>query len=116
VHAATSSLTYDANGNLVTGDGKYRVYNNQNQLITLYNGSNTSGIILQKFAYHPTEERILSKKTYSTNGSLVETVIYVSADFGQIINNSGTYNYTYIQANGQQIGQILPDGKNSSYS
>jgi RHS repeat-associated protein len=111
VHAATSSLTYDANGNLVTGDGKYRVYNNQNQLITLYNGSNTSGIILQKFAYHPTEERILSKKTYSTNGSLVETVIYVSADFGQIINNSGTYNYTYIQANGQQIGQILPDGK-----
>jgi len=109
--AATLNLTYDANGNLITGDGKYRVYNNQNQLTTLYNGSNTSGIILQKFAYHPTEERVLWKKTYAINGSLIETVVYVSGDYVQIINNSGTFNYTYIQANGKQIGQILPDGK-----
>ena len=28
----TLNLVYDANGNLVTGDGKYRVYNSFNQL------------------------------------------------------------------------------------
>ena len=108
--AATLNLTYDANGNLVTGDGKYRVYNNQNQLVALYNGSNVSGTLVQQYAYHPTEERILSKKTYAANDSLVETVIYVGVNFVRVINASGTYNYTYIHANGQQVAQVLPDG------
>jgi len=46
---AEMSLIYDANGNLVTGDGKYRVYNSLNQLVQLYNGTDTSGILLQEY-------------------------------------------------------------------
>ena len=56
------SRSYDANGNLVTGDGKFRVYNSLNQLVQLYNGTNTSGVLLQEYSYHPAEERILVKK------------------------------------------------------
>jgi len=108
-HAASISLTYDTNGNLVTGDGKYRTYNDQNQIVRLYNGSNASGTLLQEYSYHPSEERILWKKTYNATGSLIETVVYVNEEFVQITNISGTYNYTYLHANGQQIAQVLPD-------
>ena len=81
-----------------------------NQLTQLYNGTGINGTLLQEYSYHPTEERILVKKTYSANGSLKETVVYVSESFVQIINNSGTYNFTYIHANNQQVAQILPNG------
>jgi hypothetical protein len=109
-HAATQSLTYDANGNLVSGDGKYRVYNNLNRLVALYSGNDTSGALLQAYTYHPTEERILTKKTYATNGTLLETVVYASDEFTQVTNASGTFNTTYIHANNQQLAQILPNG------
>ena len=58
VAAASYSLTYDANGNLVSGDGKYRVYDSFNHLVKLYNGTDTSGTLLQEYIYHPTEDRI----------------------------------------------------------
>jgi RHS repeat-associated protein len=108
--AATYSLTYDANGNLVTGDGKYRVYDAFNHLSRIYNGSDTSGVLLQEYIYHPTEDRILVKKTYNSTGSVIETVSYVSDSFARVTNTSGTYNTTYVLANGQQVAQTLPDG------
>ena len=62
------SLTYDGNGNLITGDGKFRVYNDFNQLIEVYSGNDTSGEVLEFYLWHPTEDRILVKKVF--NGSV----------------------------------------------
>ncbi len=57
------TLVYDGNGNLITGDGKYREYNEFNQLIKIREGNNTNGTIMEEYIYHPTEDRILIKKT-----------------------------------------------------
>src|SRR3989338_8952728 len=108
--AETLRLQYDANGNLVAGDGKYRVYNDLNQLAKIYNGSSDAGSILQEFTYHPVEERILTKKTYNSSGTLVETVIYVDENFVRVINTSGSYDFTYVKHEGQLVGQRNPDG------
>jgi len=108
--AAEMSLTYDANGNLVTGDGKYRTYNSLNQLWRVYNGSNSSGILLEEYMYHPVEERVWTKKTYNTTGTLIETVYYVNQNRIIITNLTGTFNYTYVYHEGQLVAQINPDG------
>jgi RHS repeat-associated protein len=108
--AGTLSLTYDANGNLVTGDGLYREYNAFNQLATVRNGSNATEPILQEFVYHPTEERILLKRTYNSTNSLVERVVYVDENFVRVINTSGTYDFTYVKHEGQLVAQLNPDG------
>ena len=91
--AETLALQYDSNGNLVTGDGKFRVYNDLNQLDKVYNGSSET-TLLEEFTYHPTEERILTKKTYNASGTLIETVIYVDENFVRVVNLSGTYDFT----------------------
>jgi len=107
--AAEMSLTYDANGNLITGDGKYRTYNSLNQLWRVYNGSNTS-MLLEEYTYDPIEERVLIKKSYNTSGAWIETVVYVDKTFVQIKNLSGIYNTTYIYQDGTLVAQINPDG------
>ncbi|MBN2053199.1 hypothetical protein JW756_06875, partial [Candidatus Woesearchaeota archaeon] len=105
--AVQYDLTYDANGNLVTGDGKYRVYNSFNQLWKVYNGSNGSGVLLQEYAYHPLEERVWMKKTYNSSGNLTETVYYWTKNFVTVVNLSGTYNFTYVYHNGELIAQSV---------
>jgi len=109
VFSAELSLTYDANGNLVTGDGKYREYNSLNQLWKIYNGSNSSGDLLQEYEYHPIEERMHVKVSYNGDGSN-ETTIYISENFVRVINSSGTFDFTYVYHNGQQIAQVKPSG------
>ncbi len=83
------NLTYDGNGNLITGDGKYREYNEFNQLIRIWNGSSIGGKIFEEYIYHPTEDRILAKKVYNqsyiSNDHLVETVIYVNENLVRTI-------------------------------
>jgi len=101
-------LMYDANGNLVSGDGMYRVYNSLNQLSKIYNGS-LEGELLQEYTYHPTEERVLVKKTYE-DSSLIETVYYVDSNFVRVVNSSGSFDYTYVKHEGQLVAQKNPDG------
>jgi RHS repeat-associated protein len=110
VSAAEIKLTYDANGNLITGDGKFRVYNGFNQLSKINNGTNSSGYLIQEYVYDPTEERVLYKKTYNTAGSWVETVYYINQNFVQVKNLSGSFNFTYVYQDGQMIAQKLADG------
>jgi RHS repeat-associated protein len=104
-YAAQLSLSYDANGNLVTGDGKYRVYNGLNQLSKVYNGTDASGTLLESYIYHPTEERILVKKQYYTNGTVNQTTYYLSPTFVRVVNASGVYDATYIYHEGQLVAQ-----------
>ena len=53
------NLVYDANGNLISGDGFVREYNGLNQLVRV---KNDSGATLETFTWHPIEELILIKK------------------------------------------------------
>jgi RHS repeat-associated protein len=108
--AAELHLTYDANGNLVTGDGKYRVYNSLNQLSAIYNGSGANGTLLETYTYHPTEERILQKKAYTPDGTVRETTLYLSQSFVRVMNASGTFDFTYVYHEGQLVAQRNPDG------
>ncbi|MBS3097442.1 hypothetical protein J4209_01455 [Candidatus Woesearchaeota archaeon] len=107
--ADSLSLTYDKNGNLVTGDGFYRVYNSLNQLWKIYNGSDTTGPLLEKYTYHPVEERVLIKNVSNLDSSWKETVYYVNDEFVRIVNSSGTYDFTYVKHEGQRVGELRPD-------
>jgi len=109
VHAAEISLTYDANGNLVSGDGYYREYNSLNQLWKIRNGSNSSSPVLQEFAYDPIEERVLIKKTFNSTNITVETVYYIDKSFVQVRNTSGNFNFTYVHQDGSLVAQLNPD-------
>ena len=111
--ADSLSLSYDDNGNLVTGDGVYRVYNSLNQLWKVYNNSDTT-TLLQEYIYHPIEERVLIKKEYS-GGSVKDTTYYVSKDLVRIVNSSGSYDFTYIYHEGQLIAERDNDGNKRYY-
>ena len=108
--AVELGMMYDANGNLVTGDEKFRVYNSLNQLSAIYNGTNSSGTLLESYDYHPTEERILGKRVYNSTGAVIETTIYFSKTFVKVINSSGDFDFTYVYQNGQLVAQRNPDG------
>jgi len=104
--ASEMALTYDANGNLVTGDGFYRTYNSLNQLWKVYNGTNTS-ILLEEFTYHPVEERVFIKEVYNSTGSIIETTYYINQNYVQVINLSGTFNFTYYYVQGTLVAQDM---------
>lgn len=100
------NLVYDANGNLVTGDGLYREYNSLNQLWKVHNGSSVSGVVLENYTYHPIEERVWMKQVYNSSGGLVETVYYISEEFVRVVNSTGgTSNFAYIFHEGELVAQ-----------
>lgn len=99
------SLIYDANGNLVTGDGKYREYNGFNQLIRIREGNSVSGAILEEYLYHPIEERVLVRDIYNFTGQIAETVYYINDALVRVVNASGTYDNVYIRVDGQLVAQ-----------
>jgi len=100
-------LTYDANGNLISGDGYTRTYNSLNQLTRI---ENSTGSLLEEFVYHPTEERIYKKLVYNSAGEVKETIIYFTDTFVRVVNSSGTFDTTYIMHEGQKIAEVKYDG------
>ena len=64
IFAQELNLRYDPVGNLVTGDSFYREYNEFNQLSRIREGNISNGPILEEFAWHPTQERILIKDVF----------------------------------------------------
>ena len=100
-------LTYDANGNLLSGDGYNRTYNSLNQLVEI---RNSTGSLLEEFVYHPVEERILVKKVYNSSGSIKERIIYVDDNFVRVVNSSGSFDFTYVMHEGQKAAELKYDG------
>jgi RHS repeat-associated protein len=112
------TLTYDGNGNLITGDGKYREYNEFNQLIRVYDGSYPNGTILESYLYHPTENRILIK--YGDYGSTTpdQAVVYVNDNLEKtydVLSSTPRVNYTYYPSdeNGL-VGEIVKNSTNAT--
>jgi len=97
---------------LVTGDSLYREYNELNQLVAVKGGNLSTGDILEKFTYHPTEERILIKDIFE-NGVFNYSVYYVSDEFIRIENSSGNFTEKYIYQNGILVAQNLNGQKQS---
>ncbi len=87
--AAELNLIYDGNGNLITGDGKYREYNEFNQLIRVREGNTSSGRVLEEYLYHPTEDRVLIKYIYNVTAILDDAVLYVNDNFVRSYSNAG---------------------------
>ncbi len=58
--AAELTLIYDSNGNLITGDGKYREYNEFNQLVRVREGDSCSGKIIKEYIRYRIEDRTLT--------------------------------------------------------
>lgn len=60
-HAAdvTSIINiYDANGNLVTGDGRYYEYNDANQLVRVHQGDVVTGPVVAEYFYDSAGQRV----------------------------------------------------------
>ena len=99
------NLVYDANGNMVTGDGFYREYNSLNQLWKV-RLSNSTGIILENYIYDPVEEKVLLKNVSYNNGTWKETVYYWFDEYVEVNNASGWFNFTYVEHEGQRIAEM----------
>jgi len=112
------NLTYDGDGNLVTGDGKYREYNEFNQLIRIYDGNDTNGDILETYIYHPTEDRILIKlNEYDGTSTPDGAVVYVNDNFDRKYDISGvpTSNDTYYAKDENGIVGEIKNGTKTFY-
>lgn len=107
--ADSISLSFDKNGNLISGDGLHRTYNSLNQLIEVRNGSSSDGVLLQQYTYDPVEERVLIKRSYNLSSNWTETVIYVNENYLRLKNSSGTYEFLYVKHNGQRVAELKPD-------
>jgi RHS repeat-associated protein len=112
------TLTYDGNGNLITGDGKYREYNEFNQLLRVYDGSYSNGTILESYFYHPTENRILIKYGGYSSTTPDEAVVYVNDNLEKAydgIRGTLSVNYTYytFDENGL-VGEIVKNNINTT--
>ncbi|MBI2575831.1 RHS repeat-associated core domain-containing protein [Candidatus Woesearchaeota archaeon] len=96
----------EGGGNLVTGDGYYREYNELQQLTRVRNGSNSSAPILEEYTYDPYGERIKIKRFDVAN-----TTIYTPfKELLRIVNSSGTYDYLYVYQGDTLIARKNPDG------
>lgn len=110
------NLTYDANGNMIQGFGKYMEYDGWNRLSRIRNVSST-GIILAEYFYDHEGNRI-KKIVYGVNSQgHNESTYYMNtrpADFIQVVNTNGTViNETYIYLQDKLIAKI--DTKNRKF-
>ncbi|MBI5225216.1 VCBS repeat-containing protein, partial [Candidatus Micrarchaeota archaeon] len=100
---STETFSYDENGNLVT-DGEFAyTYDLFNHLLYVIN---QSGFKTAKYAYDDSGNRI-SKKDLVKN----ETTYYISQNFEQVVNATGTFNTVYYFDGSTMVARKDPDGR-----
>ena len=93
-------------GNLVTGDGYYREYNEFGQLIRVRNGSSVSSALLEEYVYDHSGQRIKIKRNDSAN-----TTVYTPfRELMRVVNSTGSYDFTYVYDGNTLVARINPDG------
>lgn len=101
--AATNLIyQYDANGNLINGDGMYYEYNDANQLVKVRQGDQ-NGAVIAEYVYDYTGQRI--KKI--ENG--VPTY-YIGKHYETAVSGNGATNTSYYFANGERVAKKDPSG------
>jgi uncharacterized protein RhaS with RHS repeats len=110
IAASEENRIYDANGNLVSGDGYYREYNELNQLTRVRLGNLSTSPILEEYIWHPIEERVFIKKIYWLNQSLRTTIKYLNKNTIKIVNSSGTFYENYIYQDDVLVAKRDTDG------
>lgn len=104
-YADTSIINeYDANGNLVTGDGKYYEYNDANQLIKVRQGVDQTGPVIAEYFYDFSGQRV--KKI--ENGVVT---YYVGKHFEKQVGGSNEGNTSYYFGDGgERVAKKDPTG------
>ncbi|PIN80432.1 hypothetical protein COV16_00915, partial [Candidatus Woesearchaeota archaeon CG10_big_fil_rev_8_21_14_0_10_34_8] len=116
------TYTYDAEGNLLSQTGSagelitdgdyYREYNDQHQLIRVRSGG-AEGTILEEYRYDPNGDRIKTVR-YNEDGT-TETIYTPFREWMQIVNSTGSYNYTYVYDGATLVARLNPDGTKQFY-
>jgi RHS repeat-associated protein len=102
-HAATIlTYEYDANGNLISGDGKYFEYNDANQLVRVRQ-DNASGPVIAEYFYDYTGQRI--KKI--ENGV---TTYYIGKHYERQVGGANPGDTSYYFANSERVAKKAPSG------
>ena len=101
---ATTQLSYqyDANGNLIQGDGKFYEYNEANQLVKVRQGDQSGPVIAQYF-YDYAGQRV--KKV--DNGVVT---YYIGKHFETQEGGIAPGNTSYYFANGERVAKKDPSG------
>jgi RHS repeat-associated protein len=94
-------LEYDENGNLVSGFNLKYEYNSLNQLESIRNAEN--GQLIEQYVYDHNGDR-KKKVTHHGDGTTTSNY-YMSGNFVQTVNSSGTYNEKYHYLQGRQVGR-----------
>lgn len=108
VHADTNlTYEYDANGNLIRGDGKYYEYSDANKLVRIRHGDQNGAVIVEYF-YDYNGQRI--KKV--ENGV---TTYYIGKHYETEVKEGNTENTKYYFANGERVAKKDSSGNVSYY-
>lgn len=98
---------YDANGNLVSGDGKYYEYNDANQLVRVRQGSDQTGTVIAEYFYDYAGQRI--KKI--ENGI---ATYYVGQHYKQQVGAGTTTTTNHYFADGERVARKDTNGSTQS--
>ena len=101
--AVAESYSYDANGNRISGDGFYRVYDSSNHLVNVYTGSEPLiSNLVENYTWALNEERVVAKYTYF-NETLNESVYYPYENWVRVVNSSGSFDFYYVIQNSEVV-------------
>ncbi len=103
------SLAYDEAGNLKQGFDQYLEYNDFNQLVRVRQ-FNATGQILEEYVYDQDGERFVKYEPL-----INQTTYYISDNFIQVVNSTGSYLTTYYFDGETLIGLKDPDGRKFFY-
>jgi RHS repeat-associated protein len=101
--ATTLTYQYDANGNMISGEGKHYEYNDANQLVRVRQ-NNAIGPVIAEYFYDYNGQRI---KKFE-NGI---TTYYIGKHYETEMAGGNKANTSYYFANGERVARKDPAGK-----
>jgi RHS repeat-associated protein len=76
-----------------------------NRLVKVYNGTNTSGVLLEEDIHDTDGEKVILRKIYNSSGAVIERQYYPSENSVYIKNLTAQVNITRVYHNGNMIAE-----------